>query len=522
MTVVVIRLQGLTIEAGSEDIRKFFHGLHIPEGGVHITGGDVGEAFIIFQSEREAQLAMRNSGKLLRGSSVLLHISSLAELKRKMESRLRKANTPAVENKAVPSVSFSPEINGKLLLTLMAALQGQLSNNNVNESQAPNQKPEHIKQTVQQPSPEDQTNADFTHTRVTHRFASTGQESGGQNNNTSKPGYLRLYGLPDFVVERDVRHFLRELSVSGVITNVRLPLGFCCLVKLASFAEAEKGLKYNHRKFKEFDIEVRPAHEKMWTDAEELSGKCEHDVQSHAFSEPRKINVDRNAHNTHFSRKRSVEKPSSSGSPKRYCQNSPPHTELYVIVNNLSKNITKTEIKNIFSCPEIHNSRIKHLLNKWGERTTTAFITFEHAEDYAAALNMNGTTVGLKNIEVSSITREEMFAILSRNRFTKIWRPQPYRKAKDDLLRIYARNFPANVTKIKVRDFFTQFQVCENDIRLLVDSQGNGIGEAIVEFGCEKIARQAQKVLHGMHFMGTKILLTCISRQQMEEILGTQ
>ncbi|KAA0703331.1 RNA-binding protein 12B [Triplophysa tibetana] len=521
MSVVVLRLQGLATEAGSEDIRRFFHGLLIPEGGVHITGGEKGEAFIIFPSERQAQLAMRNSGKRLRGSSVSLHISSVDELKQKMESRLRKANTPAVENKTVPSVSFSPEVNGKLLLSLMAAIQGQLSNNKVNESQAPNQMPENFKRTVQQHSPADQTNAEFTPSgRVAHGFASTELESSGQNINSSKPGYLRLYGLPDFVAEHDVRHFLQGLSVLGIITNVRLPLGFCCLVKLASLAEAQKGLKYNNTKFKEFDVEVRPAHEKMWTDAMEQSGKCMQDMQTQSCSVPKKINLDRNAHGD-LSRKRSGEEQTSLGSPKRHCQNSPPHTELYVIVNNLSKNITKTEIKHIFSCPEIPNCRIKHLLSKWGERTSTAFITFEHAEDYATALNMNGTTVGLKNIEVSSITREEMLAILGRNRLIKIWRPQPYVKAKDNLLCIYARNFPANVMKIDVRDFFMDFQVCENKIRLLMDSQGNGIGEAIVDLGCEKIARQAQNVLHGRHFMGTKILLARISRQQMKEILGT-
>lgn len=521
MTVVVLRLQGLTTEAGSEDIRRFFHGLQIPEGGVHITGGEMGEAFIIFPSERQAQLAMRNSGKRLRGSSVSLHISSVDELKQKMESRLRKANIPAVESETVPSVSFSPEVNGKLLLSLMAAIQGQLSNNKVNENQAPNQMPENFKQTVQQPSPADQTNAAFAPSgRVEHGFASTALESSGQNFNSCKLGYLRLYGLPDFVAEHDVRHFLQGLPVLGIIKNVRLPLGFCCLVKLASFVEAQKGLKYNHTKFKEFDIEVRPAHEKMWTDAMEQSGKCMQGMRSPAFSEPKKINLDRNTHGD-FAGKRSVEEPASLGSPKRHCQNSPPHTELYVVVNNLSKNITKTEIKNIFSCPEIPNSRIKHLLSKWGERTSTAFITFEHAEDYATALNMNGTTVGLKNIEVSSITREEMLAILGRNRLIKIWRPQPYVKAKDNLLCIYARNFPANAMKKDVMDFFMDFQVCENKIRLLMDSRGNGIGEAIVDLGCEKIARQAQNVLHKRHFMGTKILLARISRQQMKEILGT-
>ncbi|TRZ12808.1 hypothetical protein HGM15179_014299 [Zosterops borbonicus] len=38
---VVIRLQGLPIVAGTMDIRHFFSGLTIPDGGVHIVGGEL-------------------------------------------------------------------------------------------------------------------------------------------------------------------------------------------------------------------------------------------------------------------------------------------------------------------------------------------------------------------------------------------------------------------------------------------------------------------------------------------------
>ncbi|XP_055066493.2 RNA binding motif protein 12Ba [Misgurnus anguillicaudatus] len=517
MTIVVLRLQGLNTEAGSEDIRRFFHGLHIPEGGVHITGGEMGEAFIIFKTEGEAQQAMHRSGKLLRGSSISLYISSVAELKQKMESRLKKPITPAVETKTVPPAPVLTDTNAAIFLSLMAVIQGQLSNNKVNETPM-SSAPDNLKQTVQQHSTEDKTNADFAQSvGATHSLASMEQQSSGGNINTCKPGYLRLYGFPDSVTEQDVRRFLQGFKVLGVITKVQLPLGLCCLVKLASFAEAEEGVKYNHRKYKKFNIEVRLAHEKMWTDATEQPSDCMHKMQSHTFTDQRQVNMDRNAFRG-FSSKRSAEEQPPSGSSTKYCQSSPPNPELYVIVNNLSKNITKTEIRNILGCHEIPNYRIKHLLNKYGERTSTAFVTFERAEDYAAALNMNGTTIGLNNIEVSSITREEMFAILSRNRVAKIWRHQPYGKSMSC---IYARNFPAEVKKSEVRNFFFRFKVFENQIILLVDSQGNGVGEAVVQFGCENVARQAQS-LHGKVFMGTKILLTRITHQQMKEILGKQ
>lgn len=45
---VIIRLQNLSWSANSVDIRSFFSGLSIPEGGVHIVGGERGDAFIAF------------------------------------------------------------------------------------------------------------------------------------------------------------------------------------------------------------------------------------------------------------------------------------------------------------------------------------------------------------------------------------------------------------------------------------------------------------------------------------------
>lgn len=46
---VIIRLQNLPWSANALDIRQYFHGLSIPEGGVHIVGGEQGDAFIAFR-----------------------------------------------------------------------------------------------------------------------------------------------------------------------------------------------------------------------------------------------------------------------------------------------------------------------------------------------------------------------------------------------------------------------------------------------------------------------------------------
>jgi len=46
---VIIRLQNLPWSANALDIRAFFRGLSIPDGGVHIVGGEMGDAFIAFR-----------------------------------------------------------------------------------------------------------------------------------------------------------------------------------------------------------------------------------------------------------------------------------------------------------------------------------------------------------------------------------------------------------------------------------------------------------------------------------------
>jgi len=73
---VIIRLQNLPWSANALDIRQFFNGLAIPEGGVHIVGGEQGDAFIAF---RYSQITMRAEILFLRDISIsfwLLHLYS--------------------------------------------------------------------------------------------------------------------------------------------------------------------------------------------------------------------------------------------------------------------------------------------------------------------------------------------------------------------------------------------------------------------------------------------------------------
>ncbi|GFV54396.1 hypothetical protein TNCV_57481 [Trichonephila clavipes] len=86
---IIIRLQNLPLSAKSGDVRHFFGGLCIPDGGVHIVGGEKGDAFIAFNSDEDARLAMRKDRGKLMGTRIRLYLSSHMEMQHEIE-RIRK------------------------------------------------------------------------------------------------------------------------------------------------------------------------------------------------------------------------------------------------------------------------------------------------------------------------------------------------------------------------------------------------------------------------------------------------
>lgn len=89
---VIIRLQRLPWEASAGDIRAFFSGLSIPEGGVHIVGGEDGDAFIGFATDEDARMAMRIDGGTIKGTKVL-QLRMLLQLLRLTLGKIASRNT---------------------------------------------------------------------------------------------------------------------------------------------------------------------------------------------------------------------------------------------------------------------------------------------------------------------------------------------------------------------------------------------------------------------------------------------
>ncbi|XP_030386045.1 uncharacterized protein LOC115632895 [Scaptodrosophila lebanonensis] len=115
---VIIRLQNLPWTANARDIRNFFTGLSIPEGGVHIIGGEMGDAFIAFSTDEDARCAMLKDREKLMEVQVRLLLSSRAEMQKVIETARKKASVPtpitvaAAAPAALPQAPQPPVIGG--------------------------------------------------------------------------------------------------------------------------------------------------------------------------------------------------------------------------------------------------------------------------------------------------------------------------------------------------------------------------------------------------------------------------
>uniref|UniRef100_A0A8C6LSZ8 RRM domain-containing protein n=1 Tax=Nothobranchius furzeri TaxID=105023 RepID=A0A8C6LSZ8_NOTFU len=316
MTVILL-LRGLHVEASTEDIRSFFSSLHIPDGGVYIVGGSLREAFIAFSTERDAQLAMRRTGSALKGSPVTLHISSMAELEQKLKSLLKKKSHP----NSAGHVTTSPREDRA----------GEVSSPVYDQQEQPRSNTPDVQ-------PMDASTAFYLGmcTVLQGLQTSAAEAKTPEQTSNSRPGYVRLFGLPASTSKVDICHFFQGLAVQEAIVNVKLGVNHGCLVKFAKMRDAYAALGFNEQSLGSICVQVRGADEKMWNGALQECGKRS-DFQT-------------------------IQKPDQH--------------DYIVMVKNLPENMTKTDIKQLFGCPNIPHRNVLHLLDHSSNRTDQAFVIF--------------------------------------------------------------------------------------------------------------------------------------------------
>lgn len=465
---VVIRLQGLPITAGSEDIRKFFTGLKIPDGGVHIIGGVREEAFIIFASDEDARRAMTRSGGCIQGTPIALLLSSKSEMQTFLERSTRNVEVPPErryeENARHGRRSVDPEV-GKRPGMRMGYTPPQ-----------------------QQQKPADDM-------------------------------CVFLRGMPFSVTEGEVENFFSGLSIHEIILlrNARGQQNGSGFVQFATREDALEALKRDREYIGSRYIEVSSTTADDWYRA---TGKVPMavDRDSHSDRDRSPLRNQRNQqHQDH----------GGSASPLGQRSVVPDDDEYCVLLENLAYTAEKEDIKNLFHNANLADDQILHLMGSDGKRTRSSFVLFKSLRDYCEALSNEKRLFLNRMVYTRPISREKMIALLesqnknempgSSDRFQQ--RPPAYSTGayETEKICVFAQNLPMDVRKVEIVDFFLGFNITEDKVTVLRDSRGAGIGKALIVFRSEVEAMSALS-LNGRRVLGSEVMLKCISRSQMQQL----
>ncbi|XP_077432541.1 RNA binding motif protein 12Bb [Vanacampus margaritifer] len=465
---VVIRLQGLRIAAGPQDIRKFFTGLKIPDGGVHIIGGEQEEAFIIFASDEDARRAMTRSGGQIRGGNVTLRLSSKAEMQ------------------------------------------------NVFEQSAINA------ETEQKRNAEDEA-------RRTRRSAEadTNKRSASRADITSPPRQKRplnaiedttcvfLKGLPFTVSQREINEFFNGLRIVDLIllknaTGKHNGMG---LVRFSSPAEVSEALKRDRGYIGSRYVEICPTTEEDWRRSSE---------RQHMSGNPRGDHFERRGSPSygqknfqHHMRSQSPVSQRVSSSSEEYC----------AMVENLSFAVESEDVKRLFHHARLDDDQIL-FINFDDRKSRSAFVLFKTMREYREALDQESKPFFNRLIQIRPISREKMKAIMDSQKVDvgrykrSNERPPSYPRDNSDPEKcLLVENLPFDVRKVEVMDFFFGIDVPEDNVQLLRGNAGAATGKALVLFHSESAAMKALS-LDGQRFLGSKVALKYITRAEMRELIA--
>ncbi|XP_036452290.1 RNA binding motif protein 12Bb [Colossoma macropomum] len=479
---VVIRLQGLRITAGSEDIRRFFTGLRIPDGGVHIIGGELEEAFIIFASDEDARRAMSRSGGCIKGSPVHLLLSSKAEMQKVLEESTRKSEANSNRRFYKEGAKIPPP-----------AAEGR-----------PPPLKEEMRVDLRRGEHQDLGNS-----RASSASLIGSQNQMGEGVSDEVGLYLNLSGMPFSTTKEDVRNFLAGLQVEDMIflRNRRGLFYGSCLVKFATREDAREGLKRDRQYIGPRYVRIKTCSEDEWLEAGRF-GRPEGSYQRKCTPSPTRSRSPIHYQSRSKSRSRS---PSS----EEYC----------VLYENLSQSIEKRDINALLHPVFLKDDQIIIFAEQNQENTKSAVVVFRNLKDYCSGLAHHKETFLHRVVYASPISKEKMVAVLESSTDSRHGREERRssrssersQKSSHDSERrcLYVRNMPFDVRKVEIMDFFHGFQLAEDRVVLLHDERGAGLGEALAIFQTEKEAMMAQS-LNGQRFLGSEVILTCITLAQMQ------
>ncbi|NWV02106.1 RB12B protein, partial [Upupa epops] len=457
-------------------------------------------AFIIFATDEDAQRAMSCSGGFIKDSRIELFLSSKAEMQNTIEMSRKRfdrggrepmsgSRRTGANGSGVPGVGDVPH--------LVTAFPKGMSKAGY--------------------SPPDHSDVGF-HTNGA-RHGDMGIPKSVPHPFNPDDLYLFLRGIPYAATEDEVRAFLSGIHVDGVIL-IKHRNGLNngdCLVKFATPGDALEGLKRHRQYMGHRFIEISPSTEERWI---EYGGRVDlpDDIDDFLCEghSPRSLGYMHSRRRSH-SRSPRRQRTHSRSSPKQ---------EYYIHLRNLSNLVEKRDLRDFFPDLDICSKQIKLLMDKHQRKSRDAILMLRSERDYQAALQCHRKVLLNRPVYIFPISKRSMLKIVdSYERKRSQDRDHPGQAMSEKSYWeghsgpktcVYVRNFPFDVSKIDVQKFFARFDIDEEDIYLLYDEKGIGLGEALVKFKSEEQAMKAEN-LNRRRFLGTEVLVRLISEDQMQK-----
>lgn len=617
---VVIRLQGLPIVAGTMDIRHFFSGLTIPDGGVHIVGGEHGEAFIVFATDEDARLGMMRTGGSIKGSKVSLLLSSKTEMQNMIELSRRRfeAGAGPVETATAtagnanrqataPIPTVQPGTGGRsgshgtqgfsntsVSVTAASSSQEPQSNKAVanvvpsfpnSYSSAPtittalaslsagpppipplpnmpSMPPMPTLPTIPVPPPVSSLPPVPTVSPLSqgppvppmshlphmsslppfnpslpppaglgsglplgtpnpmlfnplsplaslglqaHMKAAAAASGAGAVNPDEL--FVLLQNLPFSCTEVDVRSFFRGLGVEGVrlLRDGQGRPNGRAMVKFFSPQDSFEAVKRGGGMMGQRYIEIAPGSERQWASLND-SGTGEAARNSNKLNEAQEQQHRRGI-------------AAAANRDQRERSRSPHRQEFCVYLKGLPYEADKAQIKEFFNNLTIIEDSIYIAYGPNGRATGEGFLEFKTEQDYKTALGAHMQYMGSRFIQVHPISRKGMLEKIEaiRKREAAHGDGKTQDGVKNPRNCAHITNIPYNISKKDVRAFLEGVGLYEDTLKVLTDSHGNGLGQAIFQLRTEEDARKAER-LHRQKLNGRDAFVHLVTFEQMKEI----
>ncbi|XP_040210587.1 RNA-binding protein 12B-like [Rana temporaria] len=360
---VTLRLEGLSRRANSNDIRKFFVGLDVPQGGVSITGGPDGEAFVDVATWDNAYQALQMSGQQIKNSIIKISVVSTEEKQQALENCQKVKDSAHGRNGTDEKNKEGREAHsssGSLYLRI-----------DIDEVD---------------PTPKDIKHF-FDGVSIKDMVFSKDEES------PSKVIVIILFGNQNGALEGYNRYKDKDGKISSI-----------------AWSDQKEWIKYGGKLYEDDCLSSTSGNRKRTRSRSPRKGSRSPKRHSRsARRSPRRS--PRRYTRSPLSSSRTPLSCSRSPASQNEEKNSTNSAEYHVQLRNLSYSVKREDLKKLFK-NHVRDDHIVFVYDERGHRTRKGFATFTSKEHFRKALALNKVMFKGHKLYISQISRSEMQKLL--------------------------------------------------------------------------------------------------------------